>query len=162
MSRSVNRAMFCLWVGFAILTACAPSPSTVEVRVYFLDENRYAVGEQPFEVAVTRRVSAHGPLHESILAELFKGPTDEERARGLELITSGSTGFSRITIDDGIARVYLTGECNSGGATYTVANLILANLLPLDNIDYVKIYDQAGETEVPDGPSNSIPFCLEP
>lgn len=162
MSRSVNRAMFCLWVGFAILTACAPSPSTVEVQVYFLDENRYAVGEQPFEVAVPRQVPADRLLSESILTELFKGPTAEERARGLELVTSGSTGFSRVTIENRIARIYLTGECNSQGATYTIANLILANLLPLDNIDYVKIYDQSGETEVPEGPSNSIPFCLEP
>jgi hypothetical protein len=38
----------------------------------------------------------------------------------------------------------------------------MKNLLQFEEIDYVKIYDAEGETEVPEGRSSSIPFCLEP
>ena len=58
--------------------------------------------------------------------------------------------------------MYLAGQCNSEGATYTVASLLMVNLKQFDTIEYVKIYDENGETEVPDGQSDSIPFCLEP
>ncbi|MFA5873223.1 MAG: hypothetical protein WC832_04595, partial [Anaerolineales bacterium] len=59
-------------------------------------------------------------------------------------------------------RVYLTGTCASQGATYTIANLIYANLKQFPEIQWIKIYDQNNETETPDGQSGSIPFCLEP
>jgi len=72
-------------------------------------------------------------------------------------VAEGANGIA-----DGIARVYLTGPCSSGGATYTVAQPILRNLLQFEEIRYVKIYDAEGVTEEPEGPSNSIPPCLEP
>ena len=61
-----------------------------------------------------------------------------------------------------MAHVYLVGECASLGATYTVGQPILANLLQFDAIQTVKIYDAYGATGNPDGPGHSIPFCLEP
>jgi hypothetical protein len=61
-----------------------------------------------------------------------------------------------------VAHVYLTGQCNSGGSTYTIGNLIFANLSQFPEIQWIKIYDENGETEVPEGQSSSIPFCLEP
>ena len=63
---------------------------------------------------------------------------------------------------DGIARVYLKGQCNSQGATYTIANVLRVNLKQFSYIQFVKIYDQNGNTEVPDGNQDSIPACLEP
>jgi hypothetical protein len=71
-----------------------------------------------------------------VLAEFFRGLTEEEWALGLEQVTSSITRFSSLVIEDGIARVYLTGSCRSNGATYTIAQPIIANL--------------------------SIPFCREP
>ncbi len=56
----------------------------------------------------------------------------------------------------------LTGNCSSAGSTYTIANLIMKNLKQFSEIRHVKIYDQNGGTEIPDGDANSIPFCLEP
>jgi hypothetical protein len=93
---------------------------------------------------------------------LFLGPTVVEKAQGLAVVLSGTTGFSKLTIDNGIARVYLTGTCASEGSTYTIANLIFANLKQFPEIVWIKIYDQNGETETPEGQSSSIPFCLEP
>jgi hypothetical protein len=135
---------------------------TVTVTVYFLDSNRYATAEEPYEVGVTREALASQFLPEVILEELFLGPTPEEQAQGLMTVYSGSTGFLSLVVQDGVAHVYLDGQCNSGGATYTIASLLAVNLKQFDTIEYVKVYDENGETEVPDGLSDSIPFCLEP
>ncbi len=146
-----------------ILVRIGPSkPRLAEITVYFTDTNRFKEGTMPFEVPVERLVPKTAQRPAAVLAEFFKGPTAEERQRGLAAITSGFTGFSRFEIQDGIARVYLTGSCASGGAAYTVAQPIMKNLLQFKEIKYVKIYDAAGTTETPEGPSNSIPACLEP
>ncbi len=137
-------------------------PATVTLTVYFTDVARYQVGTEPYEAAVTRIVPVPASLPEAVLTQLFLGPTDAEKAQGLEVILSGTTGFSNLTIENGIARVYLTGACASQGATYTIANLIYANLEQFPEIQWIKIYDQNNETETPDGQSGSIPFCLEP
>jgi hypothetical protein len=137
-------------------------PATVTLTIYFTDEARYQVGSEPYEAAVTRTVPAPASLPEAVLTQLFLGPTEAEKAQGLAVILSGTTGFSNLTIENGIARVYLTGMCASQGATYTIANLIYANLKQFPEIQWIKIYDQNNETETPDGQSGSIPFCLEP
>jgi hypothetical protein len=136
--------------------------STVTVTVYFTDTIRYAKAGPPFEVGVNREVKADSNLPEAVLLEFFKGPTAEERALGYEAITDGFTGFSGLDITDGIARVYLNGVCFSNGATYTIAQPLMKNLLQFEQVQYIKIFDQNGQTWEPDGPSNSIPACLEP
>jgi len=142
----------------------APSatPATAEITVYFTDRNAYNSGTLPFEVGVRRSVPAGANLPQAALTEFFKGPTAAEQAQGLERITSGFTGFTALKVQDGIARVYLSGPCQSNGATYTIAQPILKNLLQFKEIKYVKIYDAEGTTEDPAGASNSIPVCLEP
>ncbi|HEX7540706.1 MAG TPA: GerMN domain-containing protein, partial [Anaerolineales bacterium] len=137
-------------------------PATVTLTVYFTDIARYQIGTEPYEAAVPRTVPVPASLPEAVLTQLFLGPTEAEKAQGLEVILSGTTGFSQLTIENGIARVYLTGACAYQGATYTIANLISANLKQFPEIQWIKIYDQNNETETPDGQSGSIPFCLEP
>ncbi len=139
-----------------------PTPEQVEINVYFTDSERYVEGEPPYEVPVSRFVDPSAELPEAVVREFFEGPTEEERERELVLIDSGFTGFSSLTIDDGIARIYLTGSCQSLGATYTVAQPLIQNLLQFPEIDYVKIYDEQGNTQFPEGESHSIPVCLEP
>ena len=134
----------------------------VNLTIYFTDVARYQVGTEPYEAAVTRHLPAPASLPKAVLTQLFLGPTEAEKAHGLSVTLSGTTGFSNLTIENGIARVYLTGTCASQGATYTIANLIFANLKQFQEIQWIKIYDQNNETETPDGPSGSIPFCLEP
>ena len=132
------------------------------ITVYFTDTIRYATGGPPFEVAVSREVNADANLPEAVLHEFFKGPTEEERALGYEAITDGFTGFSSLETTEGIARVHLTGICFSNGATYTIAQPLMKNLLQFEQVQYVKVFDQNGQTWEPDGPSNSSPACLEP
>ena len=148
--------------GLAPATAATAPPAEIEINVFFTHRSRYALGIQPFEEPVLRRVPAETNLPEAVLIEFFKGPTAEETAGGVEQIASGFTGFDRLEIQNGVARVYLTGSCSSMGATYTIAQPIMRNLLQFEDIRYVKIYDEQGTTEVPEGESNSIPFCLEP
>jgi hypothetical protein len=132
-----------------------PLPFT-NVLVYFADQNVYGA-ERP----VQRSVSASNlPL--AVLRELYKGPTAEEQASGLMLITSGTTGVSQVSVVSGIAHVTLSGPCNSQGATYTVGNLIRASLNQFPEIQHVRIYDESGNTGNPDPGADSIPACLEP
>ena len=145
-----------------LVSACAPTPAPVTVTVYFTNIDRYAVGTEPYEDPVTRTVPMNGSLPQTVLAQLFLGPTPAEKAQGLDVVLSGTTGFSKLEIQDGVARVYLAGKCSSGGATYTISNLIFANLTQFPEIQWIKIYDENGETETPDGQTSSIPFCLEP
>lgn len=143
-----------------------PTPTAtlepVEVTVYFTNNERFVEGEPPFEVPVSRPVAASSRTPEAVMRAFFQGPTEEERDQGLALMSNGFTGFSSLTIEDGIARIYLTGECQSVGGVYTVAQPIMKNLLQFPEVDYVKIYDSRGNTQLPDGRSNSIPACLEP
>jgi len=143
-------------------TASPTEPATVNIQVFFTNTARYAAATQPFEEAVTRTVPAGEDLPTATLEAFFAGPTAEEKAASLEAITSGFTGLRELTIEDGIARVYLEGPCSSNGATYTIAQPIMANLLQYEEIKAVKIYDAEGVTEVPEGMDNSIPYCLEP
>ena len=136
-------------------------------RVEALPEGFRAIartGSSPFAVISDESEAIFGvQFHpEVVLEEFFLGPTLEEQTQGLIAVTSGATGFSSLVVGDGVAHVYLEGVCNSGGATYTIAQPLAVNLKQFDAIETVKIYDENGGTEVPDGPSDSIPFCLEP
>jgi hypothetical protein len=171
----MKRIFSSLVVFFLTMTACTlvsspPIPNrlpattapVITLTVYFTDVARYQVGAEPYERAVMRTVPATDSLPEAVLTQLFLGPTNNEKAQGVDVFLSGTTGFSKLTIENGVARVYLTGMCSSKGATYTIANLIGANLSQFPEIQWIKIYDQNGETETPDGLNGSIPFCLEP
>lgn len=131
-------------------------------RVYFQDEPRFVAGTQPDTRRVSRVVPAFSPAA-GVLNHLFAGPTSSERAAGLRTVRSGATDFDRLTISSsGIARVRLLGGCDSGGSTFTIANLLAPTLKQFDTVRYVKIYDPSGHTSSPSGLSDSIPGCLEP
>lgn len=155
---------------FTLFTLGSPSRVVLDVRtdadlawraVHLLDVADYAGGREPYTETVLRRVPALTPAG-AVLHHLFAGPTAAERAAGLAVVRSGATGFSGLTISDGIARVQLTGGCRSGGSTFTVADLIMPTLEQFDTVDVVKIYDPQGRTARPTGRTDSIPACLEP
>ena len=139
-----------------------PTVEMAEVTVYFMDEARFAVGTEPYEVGVIRELHPDAFLPRLALQAYFDGPTEGEAAEGLVQVLSGCTGFSDLQIEDSIARVYLTGPCSSGGSTYTITAPIMKTLKQFDEIEYVKLYNADGGTEQPVGPSDSIPFSLEP
>lgn len=130
-------------------------------RVYFQNERNYVAGQTPYTTPVARRVPAFTPAS-ATLHHLFAGPTAAERRRGLAVVRSGATGFSNLSISDGIARVRLTGGCRSGGATYTIADQVMPTLKQFASVRHVKIYDPQGRTARPTGHSDSVPSCLEP
>ena len=133
------------------------TPLYALLRVYFYDRATLQL------VYGRRWEPTSGNVPELILKEYFKGPgLTEKNTYGWIAVYSGATGFSRVDVADGIARVYLTGHCNSQGSTFTIAQPIVATLKQFSYIQYVKIYDENGSTEQPDGPTNSIPGCLEP
>jgi hypothetical protein len=152
----------CSIPGSPTATSEPVAPETVTLTIYFTDTARYQVGTEPYETTVKRSVPVPASLPEAVLTQLFLGPTEAEKNQGLQVVLSGTTGFSKLTIENGIAHVYLTGNCASQGATYTIANLIEANLKQFPEIQWIKTYDQNNETETPDGQSGSIPLCLEP
>ncbi len=133
------------------------TPLYVLLKVYFYQRSTMT------EVFGKRWAPTSTNVPAYILNQYFLGPGYTEKyTYGWIAPTNGATGFSKIDVTDGIARVYLTGQCNSGGSTFTLAPLIRDTLKQFSYIQYVKIYDQNGTTEQPDGPTDSIPACLEP
>ncbi|MCB2179700.1 GerMN domain-containing protein [bacterium] len=169
-----NLCIFVILLASVLLAGCAataqPTNNTVAVpdmemaavSIYFFSAERFAVGTEPYEIEVTRQFHPDANLPYLALQAYFDGPTASEADQGLSTILSGCTGVSALTIENGIARVYLEGPCTSGGSTYTIATPITKTLLQFNEIQFVKIYDANGITEAPSGPSNSIPFVLEP
>ncbi|HEX8992590.1 MAG TPA: peptidoglycan DD-metalloendopeptidase family protein [Anaerolineales bacterium] len=133
------------------------TPLYVLLKVYFYQKTSLA------EVYGKRWAATSLNLPKFVLDAYFQGPGYTEKyTYGWIAVYSGATGYSKVDVTDGIARVYLTGQCNSGGSTFTIAQPIRDSLKQFSNIQFVKIYDQNGNTEQPDGPTDSIPACLEP
>lgn len=143
--------------------AASPTPPRrVAVQVFFLDQENFNAGDEPFVTAVSREVDPPA-VARGALEDLFAGTTEDEQAQGLRFVASGATGFTDFVVsEDGIARLQLVGGCDSGGSTFTVAQEIIPTLTQFPSIQHVKIYGPQGDTEQPEGDSNSIPVCLEP
>jgi hypothetical protein len=133
----------------------------VNVRDYFVNIHRFAIGREPYTQPVIRPVlpprTAYGALQ-----RLFAGPTQAEKALGLRFVSSKAKGFTNLSIVDRVARVQLTGGCSSGGSTLSIANEIFPTLKQFPSVRWVKIYDPSGHTQRPYGHSDSIPESLEP
>lgn len=133
---------------------------TVAKRVYFLNGPRFRQGTEPYFTYVQRQVLAATPAT-GVMDRLYAGPTVQEAASGLVLLTSQSTGFTGLSISNYVAKVRLVGGCG-GGSTVSMAGEIMPTLKQFPTVRWVKIYDPAGHTEQPYGNVDSIPECLEP
>ncbi len=155
---------------FEVSRLRSPARIVVEVRadfpteqrkVWFFHEKRFVENREPFFVPRWRPVRVHVPAT-GVMDRLFAGPLPRERTKGLRLLRSGATTYGDLAIESGIARVRLLGGCSSGGSTVTIAGSIMPSLRQFLSVDWVKIYDPAGDTASPTGPSDSIPDCLNP
>ena len=136
--------------------------SFVKVKVYFVNRARYNANTPPFEVAGERWVRTNN-VPGNVLDEYFKGPGATERFTfGWIALYNGFTGYSRLEVRDGVAYVFLEGTCMPDGRDFNIADLIMLNLKQFPEIRFVKIYDENGTTQTPDGLSDSIPACLQP
>jgi hypothetical protein len=132
------------------------------IDVYFVNKFRYENNLPPYVVTGDRWARSN-MLPQSALNEYFKGPGSTERySYGWIALYNGFTGYSRLEVRDGVAHVYLTGTCTPDGRAFNIADLITLNLKQFPEIQFVKIYDENGETQNPDGLSDSIPACLQP
>jgi hypothetical protein len=156
LARKTNFRVFTLTNPSRVVIDIDTPFSTVLVRDYFYQKPDYLV-VKPVLRPVIPPATAKGAMQ-----RLFAGPTLEEIAIGLTFVSSEATGFTNLSIKDQIARVQLTGGCNSRGSTITIAGEIFPTLKQFSSVRYVKIYDPSGHTENPDGRSDSIPECLEP
>ncbi len=133
------------------------TPLYVLLKVYFYDRTTL------LEVYGKRWASSSTDLARFVLDQYFRGPGYTEKyTYGWIAIYNGATGYSKLDVANGIARVYLTGQCDSKGSTFTIAGPLRDSLKQFSFIQFVKIYDQNGNTEQPEGNSDSIPACLEP
>ena len=133
-----------------------------QITVYFTDNERILAGQLPYEVAVSRTVlSSRDPVN-AVLDEFFRGPSDVERNSGLAVINNGFTGYSRLEFVNGGVHVYLAGTCQSNGTLYTIARPLMLNLKQFPEVQFVKIFDQFGNTRQPSARLDSAPACLDP
>jgi hypothetical protein len=138
----------------------SPTPLYRLINVYFASRVRYEADAPPIERAGVRW-SRSNAVYETALNEFFKGPGATERfSYGWIGVYNGFTGYSRLEVSNGVAHVYLTGACTSEGRDFNIADLLNLNLKQFPEIQFVKIYDQNGQTRTPGGASDSEPFCL--
>jgi murein DD-endopeptidase MepM/ murein hydrolase activator NlpD len=138
------------------------TPAYKLIKVYFVNKFRYENNLPPFEVNGVRWAHSN-MLPQSALNEYFKGPGSTERfTYGWIALYNGFTGYSKLEIRDGVAHVFLTGTCTSEGRDFSIANLLMSTLKQFPEIQFVKVYDENGNTQDPDGLSDSIPACLQP
>lgn len=132
-------------------------------QVFFGDQHKIAAGIDPPVTAVERRLTRPA-VAGAALQELFSGPNEAERERGLVFVDSHATGFADLRVSEWkVAHVRLLGPISSdGSAVITIASQIVPTLKQFPTVDWVKIYDEDGKTEQPDGPRDSIPEQLEP
>jgi hypothetical protein len=140
----------------------SPTPLYYRLNLYFASSRRLQLNAPPYEVFGVRYIRSSA-LGAGLLDEYFKGPGATERFYyGYVALYDGFTGYSRIDISDGVARVYLTGACQRERDDFTIANLLNLNLKQVPGVNVVKLYDENGQTQFPDGASDSIPGCLDP
>jgi hypothetical protein len=137
-------------------------PTYTLIKVFFVNKFRYENNLPPFEVNGVRWARSN-ILPQSALNEFFKGPGSTERfSFGWIALYNGFTGYSRLEIRDGVAHVFLKGTCTPEGRDFTIANLMTLNLKQFPEIRFVKVYDENGQTQDPNGTTDSIPACLQP
>lgn len=138
------------------------TPEYVLVNVYFVDPYRLDRNLKPYEQAGLRWARSNRQAR-TVLEEYFRGPGDTEATQfGWVAVYSGFSGFTRFEVREGVAFVYLKGVCAPEGQGYTIADAVMVNLKQFDEIRYVKLFDQNGDTQDPDGRGDSIPACLAP
>ena len=110
---------------------------------------------------MTREVSGSASPIDGALAEYFKGPNAEQKAQGLIGVYNGFTGYRRAELVNGMLGVYLEGNCQPNGTSYSIAQPLIDTLKQFPGVTYVKIYDEYDHTRDPLGNTNSWPVCLD-
>ncbi len=148
--------------GSPVPSATASStPPPVTVEVFFSSAKPSPGSPAPADEAVTRQVSGSGNPIDGALAEYFKGPNDSEKGRGLTAVYNGFTGYRRAELLDGMLGVYLEGNCQPNGTSYSIAQPLIETLGQFPGVSAVKIYDEYDHTRDALSNADSWPTCLD-
>ena len=107
--------------------------------------------------SVKRQVPVWTP--QIALDSLYRGPSKEET--GLRFIDCGSSGAKLQTIESGVAKVQLEGDCGGCGSL-SVYDLIVPTLKAFREIKVVQLHDSSGKSQIEGSQIDSRPACLEP
>lgn len=124
----------------------AEAPEELTVRLYFSSAGENAMG-------IERTIPYTQAVATASMEELLEGPTDAELTTWPALSTQipEGTELLGLTIEDGVARVDLSGEYASGGGTFSMtARLaqVVYTLCEFDSVDAVEFYLDGEPVEV--------------
>ena len=114
--------------------------------------------EQQKLVPTTRSVSS-SKKEQQALHSLYQGPLSSESS--LSLLACGSTGAELLSLEDGLAKVQIQGNC-SGCGSMTIYESIVATLKQLPSVDNVHVLDPQGKTQSNGDDLDARPACLNP
>lgn len=109
------RLLLLLLILALCLFGCRPRPTTAEVSVYFTRSEGTTITLAEVRRAVPRGDATR--LLQGALTELLKGPTTEERERGLTSSIPSGTRLLGVEHGEGVARVNLSREVEQGGGS---------------------------------------------
>ena len=137
------------------------TPPPITIDVYFTSTRPSASRAAPFSEAVKRQIPGSINPIDGALGAYFMGPTAQEQASGLIGVYNGFTGYRRAELENGVLDVYLGGNCQSNGTSYTIAQPLTQMLKQMPGVQAVKIYDEYDHTRNPLGVADSWPVCLD-
>jgi hypothetical protein len=148
-------------------TSPVPSPTAtqtplpVKASVSFTNTQPRGGRTPPFNEPVARQVSGSGSPIDGVLLEYFNGPDAAEKARGLIGLYNGFTGYRRAELVNGMLGIYLEGNCQPNGTSYSIAQPLIDTLKQFPGVRFVKIYDEYDHTGDPLSNADSWPTCLD-
>ena len=85
----------------------------------------------------------------------------EEKQQGLTLLKCQMTGAKLLSINNGLAKVKVIGDCGNCGSI-GIYDSIVKTLKQFKNIQYVHVLDPQGKTQALSNTADARPECLEP
>lgn len=125
---------------------------TQETQIFLWD-----VAQQKLS-PTTRSISSINKEQHAIDA-LYKGPNSSESS--LSLLSCASTGATLLSLEEGLAKVQLQGDC-SGCGSMSIYDSLVATLKHLPSVNTVHILDPQGKTQSNGDHLDARPACLNP
>ena len=126
--------------------------NTQEIQVFFWNTDQEKL------VATPRTITKKNKEQNAIDA-LYKGPSSSESV--LTLLSCGSTGAQVLSLEQGLAKVQLQGDC-SGCGSMSIYDSIVATLKNFPSVQTVHVLDPQGKTQADGDQIDARPACLNP